>query len=210
MRNWIEEKWQKLAQKYSDDSQKINTWFEQLNRLYEDENRFYHNWEHISMMLRRFDELRNSVKCDDCVYFAVFFHDAIYQSFRHDNELRSARLARTCLSDLGVPTQTTQKVRLMIKLTQNHTQINGFADFDNHLFLDLDLETLGLPPEKYMYYTRKIRREYAQVPEIVYKQSRKKVLQNFLKAPKIYKTPYFFEHFEAQARKNIKNEISLL
>ena len=59
------------------------------------------------------------------------------------------------------------------------------------------------------YYTS-VRKEYALVPDLIYKKERVKVLRQFLAMESIFKTPLFIAACEMQARKNIALEIKLL
>ena len=47
-------------------------------------------------------------------------------------------------------------------------------------------------------------------PEVVYKPGRQKVLHHFLQMPAIYKTDYFIEKYEQQARNNMLYELKEL
>jgi len=77
------------------------------------------------------------------------------------------------------------------------------------LFTDADLSILGAEWPIYHNYTDQIRQEYAIYPDFMYKPGRKKVLLHFLKMERIFKTDYFYITFEAQAIKNIKQELEL-
>lgn len=73
--------------------------------------------------------------------------------------------------------------------------------------MDSDLSILGVSEKAYLEYTKQVRKEYAIYPNIIYNPNRKKILEFFLKEPRIYKTDYFYEKYEQQARKNMKEEI---
>ena len=59
-------------------------------------------------------------------------------------------------------------------------------------------------------YLKNVRKEYSLYPNLVYNPGRKKVLQHFVEMEKIFKTEYFFEKFEAQAKENLKQELEQL
>ena len=61
---------------------------------------------------------------------------------------------------------------------------------------------------KYLNYAKNIRKEYAFVPDYVYKKERTKILKMYLNSQYIYKTKKFRDSFEKKARDNIKFEIS--
>jgi len=48
------------------------------------------------------------------------------------------------------------------------------------------------------------------VPDFIYNQGRQKVLKHFLAMNQIYKTDYFFNKYESQARTNLNIELEKL
>ena len=88
------------------------------------------------------------------------------------------------------------------------TKLHGLnTDSDTNYFMDADLAILGADDDLYNLYTRQIRKEYKFYPDLLYKPGRRKVLQHFLQMDSIYKTSYFKDKYEWQARKNIKREL---
>jgi predicted metal-dependent HD superfamily phosphohydrolase len=88
--------------------------------------------------------------------------------------------------------------------TKGHT----FSDDpDTNLFTDADLSVLGKPWPTYEAYFKNVRKEYAIYPDFLYKPGRKKVLQHFLTMPRIFKTEYFYDAYESNARENITREL---
>ena len=59
----------------------------------------------------------------------------------------------------------------------------------------------------YMHYCENIRKEYRRLPDFIFRERRKKLLFRYLSLESIYKTPYFIERYEAQARKNLRYSI---
>ena len=115
---------------------------------------------------------------------AAWFHDAIYDTTRHDNEARSAELAVDALRALRFDEAT--------------------------IAADADLSILGSDAARYDEYARQIREEYAWVPEAVYRTERAKVLAHFAERPAIYFTSELRERFEGAARMNIERETESL
>src|SRR5262245_45774399 len=147
--------------------------YEELTRLYSSPHRAYHNLSHIDSLLDLSGPLETRIQHYDAVRFAIWFHDAIYETSRKDNEERSADFAERCLCLLEVSTETSALVRAMILATRAHDAI-GLSE-DGKLFLDLDLSILGSEEAVYEKYARAIRREYWWVPSLIYKRERKKV-----------------------------------
>jgi predicted metal-dependent HD superfamily phosphohydrolase len=67
---------------------------------------------------------------------------------------------------------------------------------------------LGYTWDKYREYCQQVRKEYAIYPDFLYNPGRKKALQHFLDMDVIFKTGFFRNKYEIQARKNIVQEIS--
>ena len=81
---------------------------------------------------------------------------------------------------------------------------------DFSYFLDADLAILGADWKKYETYYKAIRQEYRQIPNILYRRGRKKVLQHLLQKAPLYETTEFFDRFENQARANLRQELKVL
>jgi predicted metal-dependent HD superfamily phosphohydrolase len=96
-------------------------------------------------------------------------------------------------------------VEQLILATKTHEPSQVDPRF--HAFLDADLAILGSAPARYDEYAAQIRREYAHIPEPMFRSGRASVLRTFLTRPAIYATAEFRERFEAQARKNIQREV---
>ncbi|MBO1437450.1 hypothetical protein [Meiothermus sp. CFH 77666] len=160
--------------------------------------RYYHNLAHL-------DTLLQLLPAKPHLEFAVWFHDAVYDPTRADNEAQSAGLAQESLERLGAEPLLIQKVMRIILATQNHQA----DDPDTALFLDADLSILGAEPKTYRAYARAIRQEYAWVPEALFRERRAQVLQKFLSRERIYQTEAF-AHLEPPARENLAQELETL
>ena len=57
-----------------------------------------------------------------------------------------------------------------------------------------------------MNYFKNVRKEYIFYPNFVYKNGRKKVIQHFLAMNPIFKTEYFYDKYEFQAKENLLKE----
>ena len=92
----------------------------------------------------------------------------------------------------------------MILATRHGATIaDADSDPDLALLLDLDLSILAAERATYAAYAEAIRREYAIVPDIIYRPGRRRVLAEFLARPRIYATPHLFDAWEAAARANL-------
>jgi len=200
--------WQALIKEFSADKRASAETFNFLLGSYSEEHRFYHNLSHVHALLSLAGDLKKSFSDFDSVKLAIWFHDAVYEPSQSDNEIKSAELAVVNLSRLGLPKNKLQKIEKMILATERHDAAR--LDDDGKLFLDLDLSILGAGKKTYQNYSRAIRQEYFFVPEVLYRQSRKRILENFLRREFIYYTSEMRWRFEAAARQNVENEIKEL
>ncbi|MDQ3800601.1 MAG: hypothetical protein M3384_14225 [Acidobacteriota bacterium] len=200
--------WRALAGEFSLDEKAADEVLDFLLERYSEKHRYYHNLNHVKALLVSAEDLSENISDYDCVRLTIWFHDAIYDPQRKDNEIESAELAVERLSRLGLPKDKVQKVERMILATERHVA-KGLDD-DGKLFLDLDLSILGADERNYREYSRAVRLEYSHVPEALYRESRKKILENFARREFIYFTGEMRSRFEAAARLNIENEIKEL
>ena len=73
----------------------------ELVRAYAAPDRHYHDLRHIEALLGLADAYADAIVDRDAVEAAIWFHDAIYDTRRNDNEARSAELAIARLVDAG-------------------------------------------------------------------------------------------------------------
>ncbi|HJR17527.1 MAG TPA: hypothetical protein VJ808_11790 [Gemmatimonadales bacterium] len=174
--------------------------FTRLATAYAEPTRSYHTAAHIQDCLEQLDLSRRSARHPIRVEAALWFHDAIYQPARSDNEDRSADLARTALDDAEVPSEVTDHIAELIRATR-HDAVP--SEPDAALLCDIDLSILGRSREVFDRFERQIRREYAWVSEMTYRSARSELLGEFLRRPSIYQTVEFRERYERRARANL-------
>lgn len=212
---WINEKmikrlqtnWFELAAKYSSQHGDIKTLLEEIFSAYSGKERHYHNLDHIDQLLQMCDAVREDLADIDTLRFSIWYHDFVYDVRRKDNEEKSAETAADHLKKLGWEEEKIQKCTGQILATANHP-ITPFNENNDTLYLlDFDLSILGADPATYADYSRRIRMEYGIYPDNEYKNGRKKVLQYFLQSERIFKTAYYFNTYERQARENLKKEL---
>lgn len=183
-----------------------------LRNRYAEPHRHYHTWVHIEALLRWFEQRRNHLHDPLSVELAILFHDAVYDPTRSDNEAESARLLKD--ADLpGLDGAARARALRMIEATAHHQIPDGLdpADLsDMAEFLDMDLSILGARTEVFDAYEQAIRREYAFVPEALYREARRGILQRFLERERLYFSDWGRERFEATARANLAASIAAL
>jgi len=175
--------------------------------MYAEPHRYYHNQKHIADCLGEFDRVRQLAVEPDAVEFAVWFHDAVYDSRASDNEERSAVLAQAWLKRAGAAAPLANSVHQLVHATKFH---DGTLHPDAPLLVDMDLAILGQSPQRFWEYEQGIRAEYEWVDQITFATKRTDILQRFLARTRIYHTEIFFAQLEAQARSNLRASIEQL
>jgi predicted metal-dependent HD superfamily phosphohydrolase len=168
-------------------------------------HRRYHTLEHLTRMLDVVDVSATDADDVTAVRLACWFHDAIYDPARSDNEDRSAALASLTLGALNVPSD--EVVRL-VRLTATHDVAPG--DRNGSVIADADLAILATERAVYASYARQVRDEYAFVPDADFARGRSAILRRFLERPAIYRLPTHLESWEQRARANVMAEIDAL
>jgi len=181
--------------------------FSRLSQLYSNPERFYHNLNHIKNCLNELNQIENLMKNPNLIRFAIWYHDAIYNTKLKDNEEQSAELAhKVCLA-----AKLSNKFAIDTKNAILSTKHNIIPNsFDLKSLIDIDLSILGKSPEEYNQYELNILKEYAWAPIDKYKNARKQVLQMFLNRDSIYLTDFFRNKYETQARLNLQKAIENL
>ncbi len=195
-------------QNYSVSAESAEAVFRKLRDLYSEPARKYHTLRHIRDIQSGIIEYRSLFSNYDAFIFACWYHDAVYDSKSKTNEEDSAELAVQELSSLGIPAETVLLCRDAVLSTKKHIPVPETEEM--RLFLDLDLKILGADEARYEEYKKEVRFEYSWVPEETYRKERENVMKYFLKRDRIYFTDMMHQKLDAQARKNLKQEIEEL
>jgi predicted metal-dependent HD superfamily phosphohydrolase len=181
--------------------------FERVRDGYRSAGRHYHTEEHVLECLQTFEPARPLAERPDEVETALWFHDVVYDPRRHDNEERSADLVRAAAFAAGIAADVAERIAALVSSTSHH---DAAESGDRRLICDVDLAILAAPEERYRRYEADIRREYAHVPEPLYRLGRRRVLARFLRRERIYQTAHFWERLEARARANLTAAMATL
>lgn len=201
----LKQEFYEIASKYTNEDQLIESCWNELEKCYGAKGRFYHNLNHLEEMIVELNPVQHKIQDRDSLLLSVFYHDIIYNPTAADNEEKSADGAREQLEKLHIPAEKIHTISKQIIATKTHKNSN---DTDTDLLLDADLCILGKPWEKYLLYSLQIRKEYAVYPDTIYKQGRKKALAHLLHLKEIFKTEFFKNQYEHQARENMLQEIA--
>jgi predicted metal-dependent HD superfamily phosphohydrolase len=194
----------KLVKKYSNNNELANNLWLEIFTKYSDAKRQYHTIDHLEAMISILNEVKKSIEDWDTTLFALFYHDVIYKASSSSNEADSAKLAMERLSTIAYPANKIAKCANMILATKQHLTSE---DNDTNFLLDADLAILGTNEEDYQKYKDQIREEYSVYPDFMYNAGRRKTMQQFLNRDTIYKTAYFINKFNQQAKNNIEREL---
>ena len=148
---------------------------------YGEPGRHYHARQHLDECLQHFDRTIAFAASPAEVEAALWFHDAIYDPTRHDNETLSARWAAEASDSAAVAAPRIQHVVALILATRHGDDSANMetSGADAALLVDIDLSILGATPERFAQYEAQIRREYAFVPDEIYAVRRRAVLGHF-------------------------------
>lgn len=189
------------------DNSLIDKLWEEIKRQYSRRGRHYHSLTHLDNLLNELLSIRDKISDWQTLVLSIAYHDIIYNTLKTNNEEKSAEIACQRLSRLSLPNSQINKCYSQILATKSHDLCE---DMDTNYFTDADLAILGADKDSYHQYTTLIRKEYKIYPNSIYKPGRKKVLQHFLQMPTIYKTAYFREKYEYQAKQNLSHELKAL
>ncbi len=164
-----------------------------------DPARGYHDLRHLTEVLDRLSELG----CEEpVVLLAAWFHDAVHEGERDDEE-RSARWALTAL-----PRDVGDEVARLVEMTAGHRPAPD--DRRGHLLSDADLAILAASPTRYAEYVADVRQEYAAVPDPDFARGRAAVLRDLLSKESLFHTETARSLWEEPARANVTAELASL
>jgi predicted metal-dependent HD superfamily phosphohydrolase len=181
--------------------------FAQLLNQYSEPHRKYHTLEHIHECLLHAERIKHLTAHYDEIIIALWFHDAIYDTHRLDNEEQSANQAKHCLEAARVADDKINRIVALILATR-HNQPPQTAD--EALLVDIDLAILGADPKRFQAYETQIQEEYSFVPESLFNAKRTEIIQGFLSRDRLYETDYFRASHENQAQMNLRHSIALI
>ena len=177
----------------------------ELLARYGEAQRAYHTLQHLGECLVHLARERDGAERPAEVALALWFHDAIYDVQRHDNEARSADWARQAALRAGLAPEVAERLHALVMATRHDVQPVGA---DARLLVDIDLAILGATPARFAEYERQIRIEYAHVPPAVFEPRRRQILGGFLARDPLYLTAPMRIRLEAAARANLGRAVA--
>ena len=195
----------KLITSFENDETFANELWEPIEMAYTEPHRHYHNLDHIRFMVQKALEIESLISDMNVLLFSIFYHDIVYKVTKGNNELKSAEIAEKAALEAGLGADGARLCYHQILATKAHELSENQ---DTNYLTDIDLCILGESPQVYDQYVSHIRKEYQIYPGFLYRKGRKKVVQHFLQMDQIFKTAYFFDRYESQARANLGRELN--
>lgn len=181
-----------------------------LDRLlarYGEVHRAYHTLQHLTECFMLRDHLGTACSLPAEVDLALFFHDAVYEPMRSDNEKQSAAWLDSIATCAGVATIARERLRALVMVTRHDGQP---STVDEAVLVDTDLGILGASDERFDEYDRQVRQEYRRVLMVLYRRKRREILESFLDRETIYFSDAYRDALETQARANLTRAIARL
>jgi len=160
--------------------------------------RAFHNLGHIDDCLHRFDDVAPRLIDRDAVELGLWFHDAVYQPGDPNNERRSAELFLT-QSEGARPVLRRRVAALVLTTKRDRTPRSSDCKFID----DIDLAGFGAPWEEFMANGVLLRHEFARQTDAEYNRGLVAFLTSLRRRARFFRTDYFAQRLEAQARHNL-------
>ena len=173
---------------------------------YSEPQRVYHTLHHIRQCLSQFDKISPQLQNSDALELAIWFHDVIYQPGAADNEQLSADLFMEMTSGLFEEAlRSTVSQHIMATLHRGADTDNA----DTKYMVDIDLSSFGLPWPEFLRDSNYLREEMGRLSDEVFYQKQFDFQRNLLDQPKFFKSDFFYDNYENQARKNLADYFEL-
>ena len=181
--------------------------FDRLDACYREPHRRYHTLQHLDECIANLTPVLGAADRPGEIEVALWFHDAIYDVRRHDNEARSAGWARQAMLDAGAAADAADRVQALV-LATSHAAVA--ESLDARWLVDVDLAILGASADRFDEYEVQVREEYAWVADELFRDKRRALLEGLLARQALYGTPHFHGRLEAAARGNLRRSVSRL
>jgi len=196
--------WLRQQPNFPDGSEAV---YQQLLTAYNEPHRVYHNLSHIEHCLTIFDKVSDLMDNPDSVELAIWFHDVIYTLGDKKNEQLSADLFMT-LTDGLFNNEFRDNVYQHIMATCHNCL--PITNRDTKLMVDIDLSSFGLPWADFIHDSENVRAEMSYMPDSEYYDKQKCFQLSLLSQSSFYNSDYFQQHYESQARSNLKHFFAIM
>ncbi len=180
--------------------------FEMLLSLHNEPARRVHTAQHLLDCFAKLKRWHKETQFFQQLAMGIWFHDALNDAQRHDNEARSARLASERLSAAKVSPDNVQRIRDLIISTRPGEQLQSR---EARLLHDIDRAVFGADAETYNRYERHLRYENIHIGDFIYRRKRIEQLQALLGKSQLYLTDSAQIELQAAATANLKRWLDL-
>ncbi|MEM9983998.1 MAG: hypothetical protein AAF804_02790, partial [Bacteroidota bacterium] len=80
------------------DADQVESHWQFVESNYQAQGRHYHTLAHLQAMAQEAQAIEDQLDEPDCFWFALFYHDLIYDPMRQDNEAASAKVMQEQLA----------------------------------------------------------------------------------------------------------------
>jgi predicted metal-dependent HD superfamily phosphohydrolase len=172
---------------------------QQIIELYSEPQRFYHTLTHIEHCLSLFDKIRHELEKPDAIELAIWFHDVIYQPGAKNNEQLSADLFMGMTKGIFDDEFRDTICRHIMATVHNGSEIQNA---DTKYLLDIDLSSFGRPWVEFIRDSDNLRLEMGGESDEIFYQKQAMFQDKLFARSRFFKSDYFYDNFEAQARQN--------
>lgn len=204
----LEDAWRALCADHALNAVETEPLFHALSSAYGAPERHYHGLSHLNHVFEELASVSHALDEPPRALWAAWFHDAVYDTRRADNEEQSAQWAEAALARLGLEPGLIARVAALIRATARHTDTP--SDRTDALFLDADRAILGAPQDAYDRYVAGVRAEYHWVDDGLWTQGRRAFLDGQRANAQVFHTALFETRYAAQARANMAREHTAL
>lgn len=182
-----------------------------LRARYGEAHRAYHTQAHLDAVLAGVAAARPRLAHPDAVELAAWYHDAIYDPARGDNEERSAALLEAEMAGLA-DAALIGRAAALVRCTADHALPPGMEAglrADAAAFLDVDMAVLGAEGAAFDAYERGIAAEYVPVHGVErFRAGRAQFLQEMLGRARLFHTDEAHGALDAAARANMRRALA--
>ncbi|MBD5778807.1 hypothetical protein IEN85_04840 [Pelagicoccus sp. NFK12] len=198
--------WKRFSAALSLDSAMAAPLLARLSRAYQTGDRHYHTLEHVIDCLSTLSSYP-SPPSPLSIELALWYHDAIYDPNRSDNEAQSALFMESEFAAAELDPQILGQAKALVLATSHKETASNEAEA---IIADVDMAILATPPARYLQYTQQIRKEYSCFDDASYRVGRSTFLKTFLSQSQIFQTAHYRDMFENRARINMGEELKRL
>ena len=214
---WVLAAWRRSLQDVgaTADQARLEAYGERMIERWSAPERIHHNLRRLIAVLARVDELAPETHDPNVVRLAAWYHGAVFNAAAQHayarrggvDEPASAELARTELTELGVPVEVVDRIAALILGIARHAAPKD--DIDAQALCDADLGGLAAEPQRYAAYRKEVRAEYAHIPREDYVRARLAIVTKLLDRTHLFQSP-MAQIWEDAARENLTAELDRL